>query len=145
MLTSFVSWGSGGRDRVKRDFWLSTRGSLSQGSVSLNHKAHRDYFFFFLAAQHCLWDFSSFEKGSNPCLLKWKHAVLTTGPPSTVDLVIFRHTLQYIVSESYRKSATWFWHCHWISCGATWLANSRDTFSSTCSTKITPYILYITK
>ena len=38
-------------------------------------------FFFFLAILQGLGDLKFPDQGLNPCPLKWKHRVLTTGPP----------------------------------------------------------------
>ena len=63
---------------------------------------------------HHMWDLSSPNRGSNPYPLRWKHGVLTTGPPVKSQNQHFKKTLQMILTcnpcwNLLNKWTTRFW------------------------------------
>ena len=58
----------------------SVEGIFKTLHISVESSLGPDFFFFFLAAMHGMWDQIP-DQGSNLCPVQWKNGFLTTGPP----------------------------------------------------------------
>ena len=83
-LCHHFTWGCGLRDVGEDSKLLVTTTSL---------------LLLFLAPAHSRWDKFP-DQESNPCLLQWKHGVLTTGPPrKSLFLLLKKPSMQKCYSE----------------------------------------------